>query len=103
MGRWTQAAHDAGQLPGRRFARVFPDPYTELSDFTGHIHEMNYILKVLNGEMTMEEYPIQKDEVMNVVAIIEAFYKSAQLAGKSLLRNWTGKRKLQGIFAQSTA
>ena len=27
----------------------------------------------------MEEYPIQKDEVMNVVAIIEAFYKSAQL------------------------
>ena len=40
---------------------------------------MNYILKVLNGEMTMEEYPIQKDEVMNVVAIIEALYKSAQL------------------------
>ena len=64
---------------------------------------MNYILKVLNGEMTMEEYPIQKDEVMNVVAIIEAFYKSAQLGRKSLLRNWTGKRKLQGIFAQSTA
>lgn len=70
----TQGNYQADVLP-----RVFPDPYTELSDFTGHIHEMNYILKVLNGEMTMEEYPIQKDEVMNVVAIIEAFYKSAQL------------------------
>ena len=40
---------------------------------------MDYILKVLNGEMTIEEYPIQKDEVMNVVSMIEAFYKSAQL------------------------
>ena len=41
---------------------------------------------------------------MNVVAIIEAFYKFLHSwAGKSLLRNWTGKRKLQGIFAQSTA
>ena len=52
----TQGNYQADVLP-----RVFPDPYTELSDFTGHIHEMNYILKVLNGEMTMEEYPIQKD------------------------------------------
>lgn len=64
---------------------------------------MNYILKVLNGEMTMEEYPIQKDEVMNVVATSKRFTNLHSWAGKSLLRNWTGKRKLQGIFAQSTA
>ena len=29
--------------------------------------------------MTMEEYPIKKEEVMNVVSIIEAFYKSDKL------------------------
>ena len=29
--------------------------------------------------MTMEEYPIRQEEVMNVVSIIEAFYKSAKL------------------------
>lgn len=70
----TQGVYQTDVIP-----RVFPDPYSELSDFTGHIHEMDYILKVLNGEMTIEEYPIQKDEVMNVVSMIEAFYKSAQL------------------------
>ena len=32
----TQGNYQADVLP-----RVFPDPYTELSDFTGHIHEMN--------------------------------------------------------------
>ena len=70
----TQGAYQTDVIP-----RVFPDPYSEYSDFTGHIHEMDYILKVLNGEMTIEEYPIRKDEVMNVVSMIEAFYKSARL------------------------
>ena len=29
--------------------------------------------------MAMEEYPIKREEVMNVVSIIEAFYKSSEL------------------------
>ena len=70
----TQGAYQTDVTP-----RVFPDEYSAISDFTGHIHELKYILKVLDGEMTMEEYPIRQEEVMNVVSIIEAFYKSAKL------------------------
>ena len=44
--------------------------------YTHLIHEMDYILKVLNGEMTIEEYPIRKDEVMNVVSMICLLYTS---------------------------
>ena len=51
----------------------------KLSNFYGHIHVFENALKVLDGEMTMEEYPIKKEEVMNVVSIIEAFYKSDKL------------------------
>mgnify|MGYP000370422589 FL=1 len=54
---------------------------------------MDYILKVLNGEMTIEEYPIRKDEVMNVVSMIEAFYKSARWGGRLPSRSWAGNPK----------
>lgn len=70
----TQGTFQTDVIP-----RVFPDEYSALSDFTGHIHEFEYILKVLDGDMTMEEYPIKREEVMNVVSIIEAFYKSSEL------------------------
>ena len=75
MGTMDSSCSRRRAITRPTFCREFSPTHIRNS----HIHEMNYILKVLNGEMTMEEYPIQKDEVMNVVAIIEAFYKSAQL------------------------
>jgi len=70
----TQGRYQADLMP-----RIFEDKYEKLSNFYGHIHVFENALKVLDGEMTMEEYPIKKEEVMNVVSIIEAFYKSDKL------------------------
>ena len=70
----TQGRYQADLMP-----RIFEDKYENLSSFYGHIHVFENALKVLDGEMTMEEYPIKKEEVLNVVSIIEAFYKSDKL------------------------
>ncbi len=70
----TQGRYQADLMP-----RIFEDKYEKLSSFYGHIHVFEKALKVLDGEMTMEEYPIKKEEVLNVVSIIEAFYKSDKL------------------------
>lgn len=70
----TQGRYQADLMP-----RIFEDKYEKLYNFYGHIHVFENALKVLDGEMTMEEYPIKKEEVMNVVSIIEAFYKSDKL------------------------
>ena len=56
--------------------RIFTDPRQSYSDFYGHIHVFEHALKYLRGE---EEEIIKREEVLNVAAVIEAFYKSAEL------------------------
>lgn len=77
----TQGGYQTDVIP-----RVYPDPYNSISDFTGHIHELTYILQLLDGKITLAEYPIKKDEVMNVASIIEAFYLSAKLGREVTFR-----------------
>lgn len=56
--------------------RIFPDPLQKYSDFYPHIHVFEHALKFLRGE---EKEVIKREEVLNVAAVIEAFYKSASL------------------------
>lgn len=56
--------------------RIFPDPYSQASDFYGHIHVFDRALKSIRDGA---EEVIKREEVINVASVIEAFYKSAQL------------------------
>jgi predicted dehydrogenase len=57
--------------------RIFDDPYKDISDFYPHIHIIESGLDYLDGKI--KEFPIKREEVINVASIIEAFYKSAEL------------------------